>query len=254
MAEQVKIVAEKRSDAGKGVARRLRAEGRIPAVVYGADVESTAIHIDQMDLYHALHTSAGGNVLIRLEIDGDEHLTLARDVQRHAVRGDVLHTDFVALDRDSRIRVEIPVHLEGTEDVAAPGVVQHVLHTVPVLVRPLDIPDYFTLEVGDMVIGDTLRVDDIDLPEGAEFDIESDRTIITVSAPTILEEPEEEPEIPEELAELMAELEEEDLTEEEIAERIAEAEAAAEEAVEGEEPEGEEVVEGEEPADEDDEA
>lgn len=253
MAEQVKIVAEKRSDTGKGVARRLRAEGRIPAVVYGAGVDATAVHINQMDLYHALHTSAGGNVLIRLEVDGDEHLTLARDVQRHPVRGDVLHTDFVALDRDSRIRVEIPIHLDGSEDVAAPGVVQHVLHTVPVLVRPLDIPDYFTLQVGDMVIGDTLRVDDIDLPEGAEFDIEEDRTIVTVSAPTILEEPEEEPEIPEELAELMAELEEEDLTEEEIAERIAEAEAAAEEAAEGEPAEGE-PTEDEEPADEDDEA
>jgi large subunit ribosomal protein L25 len=192
MAEQVKIVAEPRSDAGKGVARRLRAEGRVPAVVYGSGVDATPVHVDVLDLYHALHTSAGANVLIRLQVDGEEHLTIPREVQKHPVRGDLLHADFVALDRDSLIRVEVPVHIEGMEEVEAPGVVQHVLHAVPIHVPPLDIPESFVLEVGDMVIGDVLRVEDIALPSGAEFDIETDRTVVTVTAPTIIEEPEPE--------------------------------------------------------------
>ncbi|MBW3576999.1 MAG: 50S ribosomal protein L25/general stress protein Ctc [Actinobacteria bacterium] len=192
MAEQVKLVADTRTDSGRSVARRLRANGRVPAVVYGRGVEPTKLHVDARDLYHALHTSAGLNALIRLQVDGDEHLTIAREVQRHPVRGDVLHVDFVALHRQQLIRVEVPIHLEGLEEVASPGVVNHVLHTVPLRVRPLDIPDSFTLSVVDLVIGDVLRVEDIQLPQGAEFDIEEDRTVVTVTAPTVIEAPEEE--------------------------------------------------------------
>jgi large subunit ribosomal protein L25 len=197
-AEQVQIVAEPRSGTGKGIVGRLRAEGRVPAVVYGAEVESTPVHVNALELFHALHTEAGANVLINLQVDGDEHLTIVREVQRHPVRGDLLHVDFVALQSGIQIRVEVPVHLEGADDVAAPGVVQQVLYTVPLMVRPLDIPSAFTLEISEMVIGDTLRVEDIELPEGAEFDIEPERTVVTVVAPTIIEEPTEE--TPEEAA------------------------------------------------------
>lgn len=228
MAEQVKIVAESRSEAGKGPARRLRAEGRVPAVVYGSRVSPAKLHVDALDLYHALHTSAGLNVLIRLQVDGDEHLTIAREVQRHPVRGDLVHVDFVAFDRESLIRVEIPVHLEGTEDVESPGVVQHTLHTIPIRVKPLDIPDWFTLQVGELTIGDTLRVEDIDLPAGAEFDIETDRAVVSIVAPTVIEEEEEE--LPEGLAELMEGLEGE-LSEEELAEMRERLEAGEEEAI-----------------------
>lgn len=199
MADQVTIVAESRTASGKGVAGRLRADGRVPAVVYGAEVDATPVHVDALELFHAIHTEAGTNVLINLQVDGDEHLTILREVQRHPVRGDVLHVDFVALQRGIRIRVEVPVHLEGAEDVAAPGVVQHVLHTVPIQVRPLDIPSAFTLEVGEMVIGDVLRVEDLELPEDAEFDIEPDRTVVSVVAPTVIEEEPDE-ELPEDAA------------------------------------------------------
>jgi large subunit ribosomal protein L25 len=236
MAEQVKIVAETRTETGKGVGRRLRADGRVPAVVYGGEVAATPVHVDTLELYHALHTSAGANVLIRLQVDGEEHLTIPRGVQRHPVRGDLIHVDFVALQRDQRIRVEVPLHLSGGEEVAAPGVVQQVLYTIPIHVRPLDIPEEFTLEISEMVIGDVMRVEDLVLPEGAEYDIEADRVVVTVVAPTIIEEPEEEE--PEDA--LLAELIEEGLSEEEIAARLEEAkEAAEEEEGEGEEPAGE---------------
>lgn len=203
MPEQVKIVAESRYEAGKGkgMARRLRGQGRVPAVVYGADVDAVPVHVDSLELYHALHTPAGANVLIRLEVDGDEHLTIIREVQRHPVRDDLLHVDFVALQRGALIRVEVPVHLHGAEEVAAPGVVQQVLYTVPIRVKPLDIPDSFDLDIEDMVIGDVLRVEDIELPEGSEFDIEVERTVVTITAPTIIEEPEEAEEDAEELPE-----------------------------------------------------
>lgn len=253
MAEQIELQAERRQETGKSAARRLRDQGRIPAVVYGSNVDSTNLHVDALDLYHVLHTSAGLNVLIRLQVDGDEHLTLARELQRHPVRGDLFHVDFIALDPEQHIRVEIPVSLRGSENVSAPGVVTQILHSVPILVSPLDIPDRFELEVGDMVIGDVLRVEDIDLPERAEFDIEVDRTVVTVVAPTEIEEEEEEAEVPPALADLMAGLEGEELTEEELAERLEEAREAAEEAgeefpgVEAPEAPEEEEAEGEAP-------
>ncbi|MBW3561175.1 MAG: 50S ribosomal protein L25 [Actinobacteria bacterium] len=232
MAEQVELAAEKRTDTGKGPAGRLRGSGRIPAVMYGAAVEgTTSLHVDARDLYHVLHTPAGMNVIVRLQVDGDEVLAMPRELQRHPVRGDLFHVDFVTIDRDTLVHVEVPVRLNGTEKVAAPGVVTHILHSIPLLVRPLDIPDHFELDVADMEIGDTLRVEDIDLPEGSEFDIEADRTVVTITAPTIVEEEDDEAEVPEGLAAIMAGLEEgEELTEEELQERLEAARAEAAEA------------------------
>lgn len=239
MAEQVQLTAERRTETGKGPAGRLRASGRIPAVMYGAAVDdTTSLHVDARDLYHVLHTPAGMNVIVRLQLDGDEVLAMPRELQRHPVRGDLFHVDFVTIDRDTLVRVEVPVRLQGGEKVAAPGVVTHILHHIPIRVGPLDIPDQFELDVADMEIGDTLRVEEIDLPEGAEFDIEADRTVVTITAPTIVEEDEEEAEVPEGLAAIMAGLEEgEELTEEELQERLEAARAEAAEA-------GEEFPEG----------
>lgn len=232
MAEQVQLTAEKRTETGKGPAGRLRAQGRIPAVMYGAAVDgTTSLHIDASDLYHVLHTSAGMNVIVQLQVDGDEILAMPRELQRHPVRGDLFHVDFVTIDRDTLVRVEVPVRLNGTEKVAAPGVVTHILHDIPIRVRPLDIPDQFELDVASMEIGDTLRVEDIEMPEGAEFDTEADRTVVTITAPTIVEEEAEEAEVPEGLAAIMAGLEEgEELTEEELQERLEAARAEAAEA------------------------
>ncbi len=103
------------------------------------------------------------------------------------MRGDLLHVDFFALERERLVRVEVPIHLEGVEDVSSPGVVSQVLHQVPIRVRPLDIPPSFTLDVSEMIIGDSLRVADIPLPAGAELDIEPDRTVASCTAPSLVE-------------------------------------------------------------------
>ncbi|MDX1621763.1 MAG: 50S ribosomal protein L25 [Nitriliruptorales bacterium] len=196
MADQVKLPAEAREERGKGASGRLRRDGRVPAIVYGYEVDATAVHVDTRELYHALHTEAGANVLIRLQVDGDEHLCVARDVQRHPVRGDMLHVDFIAVDPTQKINVEIPVQLTDEEGVDAAGVLSHVLYTVPIRVSPLEVPNRFELSVDGMEIGDVRRVEDLadQLPADAEFDIELDRTVVTINAPDILEEPEEEEE------------------------------------------------------------
>ncbi len=186
MSNQITLHAEPRSDLGKGASGRLRRTGRVPAVMYGYEVEPTSLSIDALELYHALHTEAGTNVLIRLEMGGDTHLTVARDLQRHPVRGETLHVDFIAVDRNVSIQVEVPVHLVGDDDLAPDnGVLNQVLYTVPIMVKPLDTPNYLELDVTGMAIGDVRRVEDLAaaLPEGAEFVVDGDETVVTINAP-----------------------------------------------------------------------
>lgn len=198
MSNQVTLQADVRTQLGKGPTGRLRHAGRVPGIMYGFEVTPTSVAVDSLELYHALHTPAGSNVLIRLEIAGEKgetHLCVARDIDRHPVRGDVRHIDFLAVDPTQRISVEVPVHLTGGEDAGLDGgVVNQTLYTVPILVRPLETPNSFDLDIAGMVIGDVRRVEDIRglLPEAAEFDIDPERTIVTVNPPTILAEPEPE--------------------------------------------------------------
>lgn len=195
MATQVNIKAERRDEPGKGPTKRLRKTGRTPAIVYGTDLDtSIACHVDSLELYHALHTPAGTNVLIQLEIEGETHLSIIRDIQRHAVRGDVMHVDFLNVSRTQLVPADIPVHVHNDEDAQAQGgVVSIVLHSVPIHVRALETPQHFVVDLEGMTIGDSVRLEDLadQLPEGATFDLEVDRTVVTISAPTVLEEPEE---------------------------------------------------------------
>ena len=186
MADQVTLAAEPRSGRGKGEARRLRRDGRVPAIAYGAGLEPTAVSVDGLELYHALRTDAGLNALIRLQLDGNTHLTLARELQRHPVRREITHVDFVAVDRRRKVTVDVPIHLEGHAPGADEGgVVDHVLFAVAVEVLPLEVPDVLPLDVSDMQIGDVKRLADLSLPEGVELLDDPDRTVVSVSAPSV---------------------------------------------------------------------
>ena len=193
MADQIRLQASRRERPTKGETKRLRREGRVPGIMYGYKVDPTPVSVDSLELYHALHTEAGLNALLLLDIDGDSepHLTVARDLQRHPVRRDTLHVDFLAVDKDSPISVEIPVHTINEEEAGEDGgVLNQILYTVPILVRPLDVPNYFELDLTGLEIGDVRRVEDLSdqLPDGAEFDIELERTVLTVNAPVSEEE------------------------------------------------------------------
>lgn len=184
MSKQVSLTAETRTELGKGPTGRLRRTGRVPAIVYGFETEPTAVHVDALELYHALHTEAGRNVMIRLEVAGDTTLVFARDLQIHPIRQEVVHVDFLAVDRNAQISVEVPIHLVGDDDTADDdGILNHVLWTVPIAVKPLDVPNYLELDVSGMAIGDVKRVEDLTLPDGADFEIDVERTVVTINAP-----------------------------------------------------------------------
>jgi large subunit ribosomal protein L25 len=184
MADQVTLTAEPRASRGRGEARRLRRTGRIPAVAYGAGLDATPVSVDGLELYHALRTDAGLNALIRLHIDGDVYLTLARELQRHPVRREIMHVDFVAVDRARKVTVDVPIHLEGHAPGADEGgVIDQVLFTVEVEVLPLEVPDQLTLDISGMQIGDVVRLEDLPLPEGVTLLDDAESTVVSVSAP-----------------------------------------------------------------------
>lgn len=186
MSNQVTLAATPRPRPGKGSSGRLRREGRVPVILYGNGVAPVALSVDGRDLYRALHTPAGRNVVLRLEVDGASHLTVARDVQIDPARGDVLHVDLVAVDRDVRITADVPVHLVDHERMRRDGgVVNHVLHTVTLLVSPLSVPDVLEVSLEGRGAGDRIRVEDLAslLPAGAELTGDVHDAVATIDAP-----------------------------------------------------------------------
>src|SRR5687768_2808654 len=115
---EVKLQATKRDETGKGVARRARASGKVPAVVYGRGMDPVAITVDRREFVTALHTDAGLNVLLSLQLEGEAIPALARELQRDPVKGTLLHADFVKVDLTIEIEVDVPVHPIGE----SPGV------------------------------------------------------------------------------------------------------------------------------------
>ncbi len=187
MSSQVALAAAGRTGTGKGVARALRRSGRVPAVAYGAALsEPLAVSVDGRELYHALNTDAGSNAILRLDIDGDTQLAIVREIQRHPVRREITHVDFVTVNKDIKITVDVPVILEGeAPGVDEGGVADQILFTLPVQVLPLEVPDQITLDISAMQVGDVLRVEDLSLPAGVESLEDPERTVVTLNVPQL---------------------------------------------------------------------
>lgn len=181
---EVHIQAERRTATGKGAARKARAEGKVPATLYGRGAEAKSIVVDRREFLTALNTDAGMNVLLNIQVDGATELALTRELQRDPVRGTLLHADFVKVDRRQEIEVEVPVHLVGeSAGVKEGGALEHPLFTVHVRCLPTDVPEAVEADVSGLGIGDSLRVGD--LAEGRSFTILNDpeEVVAVVSAP-----------------------------------------------------------------------
>jgi large subunit ribosomal protein L25 len=187
MSQQVALAARGRAGTGKGEARALRRAGRVPAVAYGSDLDAPVpVSVDGRELYHALHTDAGENAILRLEIEGETQLAIVREIQRHPVRREVLHVDFVTVNRNVKIAVEVPIVTVG-EAVGADdgGVADQVLFALPVEVLPLEVPDELALDISDMQVGDVKRVADLDLPAGVVTTEDPETPVVTVAVPQL---------------------------------------------------------------------
>lgn len=181
---EVTLKASKREDTGKGSARRARAAGRVPAVVYGLGIEPIAIEVDRREFVTALNTDAGMNVLLNIEVDGSQTTALTRELQQDPVRGTLLHADFVKIDLKQEVEVEVPVHLVGESPGAKEGgVLEHPLFTIHVRCLPTNVPESIDADISGLNIGDSLRV--AELAEGRDFHIlnDPDTVVASVAAP-----------------------------------------------------------------------
>lgn len=170
---------------GSRESRRLRRTGNVPAVVYGHGTESRPISIDAHDLQLALHTGAGANALINLEIDGEKPLlTLARVVDKHPFRAEYRHVDFVAISLDEKITAEVAIHFIGTAaGVLEGGVFSPRRTTIEVSTLASSIPDFVELDISEVELGGSLRVEDLPELEGVEYTDDPEAVVMSVTAP-----------------------------------------------------------------------
>jgi large subunit ribosomal protein L25 len=178
------LTADPTRTTGTRPSRRLRREGQIPAIVYGMGDGPVSIAVDWRELRACLKTDAGVNAVINLEIDGARHVSIVKDIQRHPVRRDVIHVDFLRVDPTAVVNVDVPVIIEGSaKKVAAmQGIVDQQMFSMTVSVRPDQIPNEIVIDVTDLDIGDVVTVGDVRLPAGVTAVSEADATVVQGSA------------------------------------------------------------------------
>ena len=180
---------------GSRATRRLRRTGQVPAVVYGRDLDPVSVIVDNKALFTALHTEAGFNALISVEVENrDAVFTVAREIQRDPVRDNITHLDFIKVSLDEEIQSNVPVSYQGTpvpvRDEGA--LVETIATTVLVSSLPTAVPSFIEFDISDLVVGDTVTLADLPAIEGVEYLDDPVRPLLTVLAPRLIEEEEEE--------------------------------------------------------------
>ena len=189
---EITLVAEPGRATGSAESRRLRAAGRVPAVVYGHGADARSVSVDGRDLRHALSGEAGLNQLLSLHIGSETHLALARALQRHPVRHTVLHVDFQIVRRDEVITSEVPLVLTGEAKAVEQerGIVEQQLNFLTVKATPDKIPGHIEIDISGLTIGDGIRVGDLKLPAGVTTEVAPEEIVAnaTVSRVAVEEE------------------------------------------------------------------
>ncbi len=202
MSMQAALSAQKRDGTGKGVARKLRAAGQVPAVLYGQETDPVSLSLSAREAERVFSSVSVENTIIDLSIEGGETVqTLVREIQAHPFRHELLHVDFLLLRKGVAVELDIPVHLVGISRGVRNdgGVLDHVLHDIKVRCIPSAIPDAAELDVSGLEVGDSFHVSDIRLPEGVQILTEGEVLVCSVQPPRLSDEDEaaEEPEGPE---------------------------------------------------------
>ena len=198
MAQITALKGSAREGTGKSAARATRRAGRVPAVIYGNKLESVLISLDPIDLGHQLKGPGFFSRVFDLEVEGDTHRVLARDLQLDPVSGRPLHVDFMRFSAQTRINVDVVVIFENEDEspgIKRGGVLNVVRRAIELICSPNAIPESITVDLTGLEIGDSVHVSVIDLPEGVDLTItDRDFTIATIAAPTVMQKPEDEEE------------------------------------------------------------
>ncbi len=209
--EQINLTAQPRAEKGKGPSGRLRASGSVPGILYGPGVEGAIpVVLNMKELDKTLHTHAGGNVLVNLEITGDKSRTVMfKEVSRHPLKGTVMHVDLLEVNMNETVVVEVPVHLTGkAAGLAFGGIVQHETRTISIECLPSQIPDSLDVDITPLNVGQSFHVKDIKLAQGLTAIDDPDLTIVSIVSPTAEVAPKTAEEVQAELSKSFAEKEE----------------------------------------------
>jgi large subunit ribosomal protein L25 len=192
--DEVTLIAERGREAGKGVARRLRANGKVPAIVYGLGSDPVSVAVSSRELGHILHGPGGVNTLIDLNIEGGmAELVLARQVQRDPVKHSLVHVDFVRVRRDALVSADVPIHLIGDPPgVKDGGVLDQEMFSLHIEAKPGDIPNAIDVDVSKLEIGGHVRAAEIVLPRGVTTAVDPEDLVAQVMVPRGLTAEEEE--------------------------------------------------------------
>ena len=184
------LSATARSTKGKGAARTLRRDGRVPAIIYGHAREPLSLSIPEREFGRLLEKHNAENTVIELSIDGSMSRTLIREIQRHPVKRNVLHVDFQELVAGERVVVRIPIVLTGTAEGVrnSGGILSQIMQELECRVDPLNMPGKIEVDVTDIAIGHSIHVSEMKIPEGVEVMDDPESTVCIVAAPKVEEE------------------------------------------------------------------
>jgi large subunit ribosomal protein L25 len=184
---EITLNAEVGRTIGSSATRRLRAAGKVPGVVYGHGTDPVPVAVEGRDLRIALSGESGTNALLSLETGDQTFLALARELQRHPVKGTVIHVDFQIVRRDEVISADVPINLvgEAIEVHHGDGLVDQQLFTLTVHALPTDIPTALELDISGLTIGASLRVADLTMPQGATTDVDGEVAIVVGQPPRV---------------------------------------------------------------------
>jgi large subunit ribosomal protein L25 len=180
----VKLTAQTGRTIGSRSSGRLRAQGKVPGVVYGLGSEPVAVTVEWPELRRALTTEAGLNALIDLTVGDTTSLSVIKDMQRDPVRRSVTHVDFMLIDRDAPLTVDVPLNLVGTAPAleAMKGMVDQLLYTLTVKAKPGTIPTAIDVDISSLDLGTQVRAGEIVLPAGVTTDVDPEAPVAQGSA------------------------------------------------------------------------
>ena len=172
MSEAYSIIAEKRDVQGTSASRRLRHAGKIPAVLYGAGKDAEMLSLDHNSIIHDLEHEAFHSSILTVDVDGKKQKAILRDVQMHPYRQQVLHMDLQRISAKDKIHMNVPLHFAGAEDAPGVklegGVLSHLFNELDIVCLPDNLPEFISVDVSGLHLGDSIHISEIVLPEGVE--------------------------------------------------------------------------------------
>lgn len=187
----VSLAATTRGTTGKGIARKLRASGQVPAVIYGHAREPQPLALNAHELQLLLEKHPYQSTVIELGLDGKTAKTLIREIQRHPFKKQVLHVDFQELVAGEKVSVKVPLQFQGTPDGVrhGGGLLDQTMHELEISVDPSEIPHHIVVDVTPLTIGHSIHAGEIPLPAGVELLTDADATVCVCAAPKVEAEP-----------------------------------------------------------------